>query len=107
MHSMLAQPHRSGPSAWRSIASTLVRRTQIATQALPASRQSGTAATPHHSWERGTNESTNGLIRQYLPKRCSMAKITQHHCNVIANKLNARPRKRLDYQTPAECFYGN
>jgi transposase, IS30 family len=64
-------------------------------------------ATPHHSWERGTNENTNGLIRQYLPKRLSMANITQHHCNVIANKLNARPRKRLDYQTPAECFYGN
>ena len=64
-------------------------------------------ATPHHSWERGTNENTNGLIRQYLPKRCSMANITQQHCNVIANKLNARPRKRLDYQTPAECFYGN
>ena len=64
-------------------------------------------ATPHHSWERGTNENTNGLIRQYLPKRLSMPNITQHHCNVIANKLNARPRKRLDYQTPAECFYGN
>jgi IS30 family transposase len=62
-------------------------------------------ATPYHSWERGTNENTNGLIRQYLPKRVSMANITQHQCNVIANKLNARPRKRLDYQTPAECLY--
>jgi transposase, IS30 family len=64
-------------------------------------------ATPHHSWERGTNENTNGLIRQYLPKKFNMANITQHQCNVIANKLNARPRKRFDYQTPAECFYGN
>ncbi len=62
-------------------------------------------ATPHHSWERGTNENTNGLIRQYLPKRTSMTKLTQQQCNVIANKLNARPRKRLDYRTPAECFY--
>lgn len=62
-------------------------------------------ATPHHSWERGTNENTNGLIRQYLPKRMSMAKLTQQQCNVIASKLNARPRKRLDYRTPAEVFY--
>ena len=61
-------------------------------------------ATPHHSWERGTNENTNGLIRQYLPKRASMTKLTQQQCNTIANKLNARPRKRLDYRTPAECF---
>lgn len=64
-------------------------------------------ATPHHSWERGTNENTNGLIRQYLPKRVSMAKLTQQQCNAIANKLNDRPRKRLDYRTPAECLYEN
>jgi len=62
-------------------------------------------ATPHHAWERGTNENTNGLIRQYLPKRTSMATLTQHQCNVIARKLNTRPRKRLDYQTPEECLY--
>ena len=62
-------------------------------------------ATPHHAWERGTNENTNGLIRQYLPKRTSMATLTQHQCNVIAHKLNTRPRKRLDFQTPEECFY--
>lgn len=62
-------------------------------------------ATPHHSWERGTNENTNGLIRQYLPKGQSMAYLTQHQCNAIAKKLNDRPRKRLDYKTPAECFY--
>jgi IS30 family transposase len=62
-------------------------------------------ATPHHAWERGTNENTNGLIRQYLPKRTSMATLTQHQCNVIAHKLNTRPRKRLDFRTPEECFY--
>ena len=61
-------------------------------------------ATPHHSWERGTNENTNGLIRQYLPKRTSLAHVTQEECDEIAAKLNARPRKRLGYKTPEECY---
>ena len=61
-------------------------------------------ATPYHSWERGTSENTNGLIRQYLPKRTSMAHITQHSCDRIAHKLNTRPRKRLRYRSPEECY---
>jgi IS30 family transposase len=61
-------------------------------------------ATPHHAWERGTNENTNGLVRQYLPKGQSMAHLTQHDCNRIAAKLNRRPRKRLGYRTPEECY---
>lgn len=61
-------------------------------------------ANPHHSWERGTNESTNGLIRQYLPKGTSMHAITQLDCSRAADAINARPRKRLNYQTPQECF---
>ena len=61
-------------------------------------------ATPHHAWERGTNENTNGLLRQYLPKRQSMAHLTQHDCNRLAAKLNRRPRKRLGYRTPEECY---
>lgn len=62
-------------------------------------------ATPHHSWERGTNENTNGLIRQYLPKGQSMKKITTQDCEQIAAQLNHRPRKRHDYKTPYECYY--
>lgn len=62
-------------------------------------------ATPHHSWERGTNENTNGLIRQYLPKGHSMKRITQEDCDQIAAQLNHRPRKRHDYKTPHECYY--
>jgi len=61
-------------------------------------------ATPHHSWERGTNENTNGLIRQYAPKKTSLAHLTQDDCDRIANKLNNRPRKRLGFRTPADCY---
>ena len=61
-------------------------------------------ATPHHSWERGTNENTNGLIRRYLPKRTSFAEVTQDDCDAIAARLNSRPRKRLGFKTPEECY---
>jgi IS30 family transposase len=61
-------------------------------------------ATPHHSWERGTSENTNGLIRQFIPKRTSMARLTQSACRRIAERLNNRPRKRYDYLTPKEAY---
>lgn len=64
-------------------------------------------ANPYHSWERGSNENCNGLIRQYLPKGTSMASLTQQQCNDIAMKLNSRPRKRHNFKTPAEILYGN
>ena len=63
-------------------------------------------APPYHAWERGTNENTNGLVRQYLPKRASMAQLTQQDCNRIARQLNRRPRKRLGFRTPEECYEG-
>lgn len=62
-------------------------------------------ATPHHSWERGTSENTNGLIRQYLPKTRSMRFVTQWECNGIARRLNRRPRKILNLKTPEESHY--
>jgi IS30 family transposase len=61
-------------------------------------------ATPHHSWERGTSENTNGLIRQYAPKRTNLAHLTQNDCDSIARRLNNRPRKRLAYRTPTERY---
>lgn len=70
-------------------------------------RQLGTTvyfATPHHAWERGTNENTNGLIRQYLPKGSSLANLTQARCDEIAYTLNHRPRKRLGFRTPHEVY---
>ena len=61
-------------------------------------------ATPHHAWERGTNENTNGLLRQYVPKGRNLATLTQENCERIAWHLNQRPRKRLGFRTPQECF---
>ena len=62
-------------------------------------------ATPYHSWERGTNENTNGLIRQYLPKGTCMRHVDQAQCNRIALALNNRPRLRLGFKTPSEVFF--
>lgn len=61
-------------------------------------------AAPHHSWERGSNENTNGLIRQYFPKGVSMEDLTQADCDRIAAKINQRPRKRYDWHTPEELY---
>ncbi len=61
-------------------------------------------ATPYHAWERGTNENTNGLVRQYIRKGQSLAHLSQHDCSAIARILNARPRKRLHYATPEERY---
>ena len=63
-------------------------------------------ATPYHSWERGSVENLNGLIRQYLPKGICMRTVTQAQCNAIADHLNRRPRKRHGYKTPQEVYYG-
>jgi IS30 family transposase len=62
-------------------------------------------AHPYHSWERGSNENANGLIRQYLPKRMNMSGVTQHRCNAVALALNIRPRKRHGFKSPAEVIY--
>ena len=61
-------------------------------------------ATPYHSWERGSNENFNGLVRQYIPKGVSMRNLTQADCKAIAFKLNNRPRKRFGYRTPLEIY---
>ena len=59
---------------------------------------------PYHSWERGTNENTNGLLRQYYSKKAVHGKITESDIKLIEDKLNNRPRKRLNYLTPHEVF---
>ena len=62
-------------------------------------------ATPHHSWERGTNENANGLIRQYLPKGQTMAKVTQSQCDALADQLNNRPVKDMDTKHPTNASF--
>ena len=61
---------------------------------------------PYSSWERGLNEYTNGLIRQYIPKGTSFNDITPEYIKMIEDKLNNRPRKALNWKTPNEAFYG-
>lgn len=61
-------------------------------------------ARPYHSWERGLNEHTNGLVRQYLPKKERLDNVSEEKIQKIEELLNNRPRKVLDYQTPLEVF---
>ena len=62
-------------------------------------------AHPYHSWERGLCENTNGLIRQYFPKKTSFETITDENVVFVMNRLNNRPRKTLGYKTPNEIFF--
>lgn len=57
-------------------------------------------ATPYHSWERGSNENLNGLIRQYFKKGSDFTKLTDDYIQTIENKLNNRPRKRFNFENP-------
>lgn len=62
-------------------------------------------ATPYHSWERGSNENTNGLIRQYIPKKKKFEEVSPQFCHWIADQLNERPRRRLGFRSPKEVYH--
>ncbi|MEZ9200525.1 IS30 family transposase, partial [Shewanella sp. 10N.286.54.B9] len=61
-------------------------------------------ADPYSSWQRGANEHANGLLRRYFPKGTDFSSVTSEQLETIVNLINSRPRKILNYKTPAELF---
>jgi len=62
-------------------------------------------ADPFASWQRGSNENFNGLLRQYIPKKRPLSTVTDNELKIMGTKLNNRPRKRLGFKKPNEVFY--
>ena len=64
-------------------------------------------ADPYYSWQKGAIENVNGLVRQYIPKSAAFSNFSQQKITKFTAKINERPRKKLNFSTPKECFYKN
>nr|WP_269764543.1 IS30 family transposase [Burkholderia ambifaria] len=87
------------------ISNFLERESRKARKPLAAALQKVYFCDPQNPWQRGSNENTNGLLRQYFPKGIDLSTYSQVKLNAIARRLNERPRKRLDFDTPAVRFH--
>jgi IS30 family transposase len=99
---------RSRQQAWAHVSSEVLiieRPAEAEDRAVPGHWEGDLIfADPHSPWQRGTNENTNGLLRQYFPKGTDLARWSNDDIQAVANALNGRPRKILGWKTSAEVF---
>ncbi len=93
-HQVFVEPYRSELKGIMSKHAQLTERTGVAVYFCD----------PHSPWQRGLNENTNGLLRQYLSKGADLSVYTQEQLDVIAGSLNTRPRKSLGFRSPVEAY---
>jgi hypothetical protein len=82
-----------------------LRREEVITSATRSMQDQNGITYDTPAWERGTNENTDGLVRQYFPKGSDFSKITEQDIRRAMARLNNRPRKRLNYRTPRRVFF--